>query len=239
MRFLFFLLLIVNGVFLAWRSGWDPVEWFGTGETEQRLALPQEGASMWDNTSSGALPDSETAEEKSGGLREAAPAEPATVSLSETGCYEMGPLQDRSVADNFVQLLSSNARDVNVATRSGSIPSGWWVLYPKASSLEAAQVNRRMLEGKGVVDTWLFESGPQRGALSLGFYKTREEAEQAFKLLRDKGIPVKIMPRLVRGDAFWVRFSWEGLPQDLEEIVRVLNSQELALHMPMPLPCKL
>jgi hypothetical protein len=43
----------------------------------------------------------------------------------------------------------------------------------------------------------------------------------------------------VRGDVYWVRFSWKGLPLDLEEIVRVLNSQDPALQMPLPAPCKL
>lgn len=240
MKFLFFLLLILNAVFLTWRSGWDPVEWFGPGETVQRLVLPQEGASMWDNkTADGVPPEQEKPEERFSAVSEAVPVDPVSVTLSENGCYEMGPVHDRAAADNFVHLLSSNARDVNVATRAGSIPGGWWVLYPRASGLETARSNRRMLESKGVIDTWLFESGSLRGAISLGFYKSREEAEQVLKQFMDKGITAKITPRLVRGDAFWVRFSWEGLPQDLEENVRVLNSQDAALRMPLPSPCKL
>ena len=248
MRFLFFLLLIVNGVFLAWKSGWSPAEWLGSGETEQTLVLPKEvtltasteqGASMWDNKLSGnASVDGQRFEDKAG-TEDKVSQDPASVLLSDNGCYEMGPVRDKAVADSFVQLLNANAKDVSIATRSGSAPEGWWVLFPKASTLEAARGNRRLLESKGVIDNWLFETGPLRGAISLGFYKTREEAEQLAQQLRDKSVVVKIAPRLVRGDAFWVRFSWEGLPQDLEEVVRVLNSQDSALKMPMPSPCKL
>ena len=256
MKYLFYLLLVVNVVFFLWKAGLQPEDVVSSDETEQEWAMPADGkqntppaqdAAMWEEggVTQQAVAPAVDSSQSAGTLQtpENAPnvdsSAPVSVALSENGCYELGPVQAKEAAEGFLQLMKSNAKDTSVATRSGSVPGGWWVLYPRAATPEAALANRRMLEGKGVVDTWLFDKGPLQGAISMGLYKTREEADQAAQQLRDQGIGVQVAPRLVRGDVYSVRFSWERLPLDLEEVVRVLNSQDPALQMPMPVPCKL
>lgn len=249
MKYLFYVLLLVNAVFFIWKSGLNPVAFFSEGDNvEQVLALPEEPASpltsVVSNEPEAPLVETEGGTEAS--AEDSVPSESASsfsedrppLTQSINGCYEIGPVASKETADAYLALLTSTSKEARVVLKSGSVPDGWWVLYPRAPNVDAARVNRRMLEKKGILDAWVFDKGPLRGAISLGLYPSRSAAELAAKPFSEKGIVVEVAPRRVRGDAFWIEVPWQGLALDLEEIIQVLNTQDPQLQMPLPLVCR-
>lgn len=241
MKYLFYILVVINLVFFTWKFGLQHSESFLRDENDQHLELPDHSAVPPDNGETGDNPDSypaetDPAESITGPIIIEPPSLPRTASAK--GCFEIGPLQTREAAEGYMTLLAPSAKDIRLAIRPGDVPDGWWVIYPKAATFEAAHANRHMLESNGIFDSWLFDKGPLAGAISLGLYKTREEADQALQLLVEKGIGAKVVPRLVRGEVFWLKIPWPGLPLALDETVQVLNSQDPTLAMPAPVPCK-
>jgi hypothetical protein len=236
LKYLFYVLIVINLVFFTWRFGLQQGESFLGDDADQHLELPEDALGPEPGSEMDEYADSHVpSEEATGPIFLEPPSVPRAASAK--GCFEIGPLQSRETAEGFMTLLAPSARDIRLVIRPGDVPEGWWVIYPKASTLEAAHANRRMLEGKGIFDSWLFDKGPLAGALSLGLYKTREEADQALQILLAKGIGAKVAPRLVRGEVFWLKIPWTGLPLALEETVQVLNSQDPTLAMPLPVVC--
>lgn len=237
MKYLFYLLVVINLVFLLWKFGLDEQKSLLQEQQEQHLALEQ-------GTSGAGLPgamDSDFPTSPDQSLDEE-PSASGTGDLPDSanrhGCFEIGPVETREMAENFATLLYPTAREARVVTRAGDVPDGWWVIYPKAGTPEASRANRQMLLNKGIHETWLFDQGPLAGTISLGLYKTPGEADLALQELRAKGITAKVTPRLVRGDVFWVKIHWTQLPLLLDEAVQTLNSQDPALKMPSPDPCE-
>jgi hypothetical protein len=234
LKYLFYVLVVVNLVFFTWKFGLQHRESFLEDEEDQRQAWTEDepSADLYDDMEE--IPAA--AEEATGPIILEPPPEPRAASAK--GCFEIGPIQNRETAEGYMTLLAPSAKDVRLVIRPGDVPEGWWVIYPKASTLEATHANRRMLEANGIFDTWLFDKGPLTGAISLGLYKTREEADEALRVLVERGIGAKVTPRLVRGEVFWLKIPWTRLPLALEETVQVLNSQDPTLAMPLPVACK-
>jgi len=236
MKYLFYLLVVINLVFLVWKFGLDERSSFLREQQDQHLAMPQ-------GSSTAGLPGAMDSDfpvtldpPEAGGL--STPESNLPETASRHGCFEIGPIETRELAENFVTLLYSTAKEARVVTRAGDVPNGWWVIYPKAGTPEAARANRQMLLNKGIYETWLFERGPLEGSISMGLYKTPGEADLAMQAIRAKGVTAKVTPRLVRGDVFWVKIPWTQLPLLLDEAVQTLNSQDPALKMPSPVPCE-
>lgn len=241
MKKLLYLLALVNLVFFVWEVGFredkspeDSFQELAIPSGVERIALTGEPGQAPDAEE---VPEGEVVDPGLAGEEIPAPESKPNPPPKPTDCYQIGPAQTRAEADNLLDLLKSQAPDANIVTLSGDVPEGWWILYPKAINLDVARANRRALAEKGVVDAWLFEKGPLQGALSLGLYKTREEAEAARKPFMDKNIVTEIAPRLVRGQVFWLKIPWHRPALELEEIVQVLNSQDSSLHIPAPVAC--
>jgi hypothetical protein len=247
MRYLVYLLVLANVVFFLWETGFRAERDSGASYREleipsglERIALAREVAGI---PSSGTVVAVEPAGQTP--PPEAAPS-PGTVPpppeakpvQKPVDCFRIGPLQTKDEAEGFLDLLKSHAPKASVETKLGDVPDGWWVLFPKAASLEAGRENRKMLADKGVLDTWLFDRGPLLGAISLGLFKTKEEAEAARKSFMDKSIVAEVVPRLVRGQVYWVKIPWQRPALEFEEIVQVLNTQDPSLHIPAPIPCE-
>ena len=237
MKYLFYVLVVINLVFFVWKLGLQHGETFLRDDNDRHMELPEDVADFEGGDDREEYPAGpEAVEDATGPIIIEPPPEPRHASAK--GCFEIGPIQNREAAEGFMSLLAHSAKEIRLVIRPGDVPEGWWVVYPKASTLEATHANRRMLEAHGIFDSWLFDKGPLAGAISLGLYKTREEADQALRLLAEKGIGAKVVPRLVRGEVFWLKIPWTGLPLALEETIQVLNSQDPTLAMPLPAVCK-
>lgn len=249
MKYLVYLLVLANVVFFLWETGFrEGRESDGTyRELEipsglERIALRGEvagnaGAAAPMVVAAAGPAAQVPLPEISPQPETAAPPAETSVSGKPVDCFEIGPSQTQQEAEGFLELLESHAPKAEVVGKPGDVPDRWWVLFPKAASLEAGRENRRMLAEKGVVDTWLFDKGPLQGAISLGLFKTREEAEAARKAFMAKNIVAEVVPRLVRGKVYWVKIPWHRPGLEFEEIVQVLNTQDPTLRIPAPIPC--
>lgn len=235
---IFYILVVINLVFLVWKFGLQERDALIEEANDQHVEILQPPIVGSENESldnadflPGEPDTSETDEsaEASVGLPEYA---------SNRGCFEVGPIQDREMANNYLSLLAPTAMDAHVVIRSGDLADGWWVIYPKASTREAALANRQMLLNNGIYETWLFDKGPLEGAISLGLYPSQAEAQVAQQTLMEKGISAKLVPRLVRGDVFWLKIPWTKLPLVLDDAIHLLNSQDPTLKMPPPEVCR-
>ena len=238
MKQIFYILVVINLIFLVWKFGLEERDALIEAANDQHVEIlesPAVGLESENFKSADFLPvepdpaeNSESAE-ASVGLPEYA---------SNRGCFEIGPIRDREIADDYLSLLAPTAPDALVVIRSGDVAEGWWVIYPKASTREAALANRQMLHNKGIYETWLFDKGPLEGAISLGLYPSQAEAQVSQQSLMEKGISAKLVPRLVRGDLFWLKIPWTKLPLVLDDAIHLLNSQDPTLKMPPPEVCR-
>jgi hypothetical protein len=164
---------------------------------------------------------------------EPVPAPPVTV----TDCYQMGPFSTRSAATELLGLIKPHAREAAIGVKPSDVADGWWVLIPKAESMEAAKAKRQMLQEKGVRDFWLFNKGELQGAISLGLFQSRDKAETAQKQFMEKNIISEVVPRSVRAEAYWIRIPWTRPALDLDEVVQTLKMENSELRIPAPVPC--
>jgi hypothetical protein len=235
MKYLFYVLVVINLVFLIWKIGLQERTSFLQEQRDQHIAISP-STSIPSGELDPDFPVSPDEPEPEGLSVPETPDLPDTA--SRRGCFEIGPIETREIAENYLALLYPIAKEARVVIRAGDVPDGWWVIYPKASTPEAARANRQMLLNKGIYETWLFDKGPLEGAISMGLYKTPGEAELAVQSFREKGITAKTAPRQVRGDVYWVKIPWSQLPLLLDEAVQTLNSQDPTLKMPSPAPCE-
>lgn len=243
MKSFFYLLVLLNVAFFLWETGTredsESYRELAIPSNVERIALAQESAGTAGSDSEGADVPPETLDIES--------AQPDDIPAPEAklewpprlvDCFRIGPSQTREEADFRLQLLKGTAPDVAVKMRPGDVPDGWWVLFPKAQSQEAAKENRRMLVQKGAVDAWVFDKGPLQWAISLGLYRKREDAEAAQKPLMEKSIVTEVVPRMVRGNVYWLKIPWHRPALELDEIVQVLNTQDPGLRIPPPVACE-
>lgn len=249
MKLFFYLLLLLNVTFFLLEIGFrgdsgDSYRELAMPSAVERIVLVEEPAATTDPAEAAEtdaeVPDvSPQAMELEAAQPDELPAPEAKIEWPPkvVDCFQIGPSQTREEADLRWQLLRSNAPEASVETWPGDVPDGWWLVFPKAASLDAARENRRMLAAKGVLDSWVFDKGPLQWAISLGLYQERGAAEAAQKPLMEKNIVTEVVPRMVRGKVYWLKIPWHRPALDLEEIVQVLNTQDPALRIPAPIVC--
>jgi hypothetical protein len=264
MKHFVYLLILVNVVVFLWESGFRESGNSDSGSVSQELAIPDnaERIILTREAAQSIVAESpEPAQTEIQPIVLATEPVPASASEQESepasiptpagipvpaakppvlagDCFRIGPAPTKARAGELLDLIKTHAGEASVETKPGEVPSGFWILYPKAASMDAARENRQMLLGKHVTDMWVFDRGPLRGAISLGLYGSRDQAEVAQKQFTNKGIVTEIVPRMVRGRVFWVRIPWRRPVLELEEIVQLLNTQDPDSRIPSLVPCE-
>ncbi|HHJ39490.1 MAG: hypothetical protein AXA67_09245 [Methylothermaceae bacteria B42] len=132
------------------------------------------------------------------------------------GCYRIGPFQGLVTAHRVGEQLKSAGLNAKVKTKSVIETRGYWLMYPPKDSIESSRLALAELQDKGLRDLWLFETGPWKGAISLGVFDTRKRAEIAARRLRKKGIEVKVMPMKRYRILHWIHVD-RSIPMRLEK----------------------
>jgi hypothetical protein len=232
MKYVFYALVLANLGFFLWNTGAQEA---GEGEGNLReLSIPSGGAPIQLLRE---VPLLASDKPKDKGGSEEAGKNASKFRKSRANCFLVGPRQSQADADGLRDLLTTHTADTAVVTRLGDVADGWWLLYPRALTQEAARENRRMLAAKGIHDTWIFDNGPLQWGISLGLFDNLEKAEAAQKSLAEKDIMIEVTPRMVRGNVYWVKVPWRRPALELEEVVQVLNLQDPGLKIPGPVPC--
>jgi hypothetical protein len=231
------LFVVANLTFYLWETGvgrekprFDRVEITLPDETDRIVlikelpAIPRRSPAAAAKTSKGeAIPEQavmgldSTAQVES----KAAPEQTAQASPqpADPHCFRLGPYRAEALARAALESIGERVPGGQLVPGLAEAVTGYWVLYPKAETIDAAKINRRMLMSKGITELWMFDKGELAGAISLGLYQTVERAEIAQKRFFEQNLKVEVVPRVSRSPAIWVQLHWEGERDELEGIV--------------------
>lgn len=150
---------------------------------------------------------------------------------TSSNCYRIGSFNDAEAARMAQEQIAGQIPAAAVMAKPEESVEGYWLLYPKARDLDAARHHRAMLQQKGIKDVWLIDKGEMQGAISLGLFSTREEAESHRIKMLAQNIQSQIQVRMVRNERYWVQFQWLESRQKLDEALVELRIE----HPQLPL----
>jgi hypothetical protein len=233
-KYLFYILVLVNLVFVGWKYGLD--HWTTHAEPESKIRAPVDPLD--------ALGTADSAFELLPTEPDPVPAQEAFSSAPEdvasppkSGCMTLGPFSTRDEAETHRSVLETLSKELRITNRSGDIADGYWVIFTKATSREGALANRQLLLNRGFYETWLFDRGPLAGSIALGLYPSEEEANAALAGFRERGVNAKVRARLIRGESFWIKVPWQGSVLDFDEAIQMLKGHDGSLNLPSPQVC--
>ncbi|MDF9393415.1 MULTISPECIES: hypothetical protein [Methylococcus] len=223
MRFLFYFLLTANVAFFLWSLGHRDTKRHidvKAVEAPGRLLLRSEVADTRGGIPSPPLdtPPPTRAESE--------------LPSAEGSCYRIGPFAEAAEARRVLALVKEWIDRANVTSESSESLDGYWLLYPKAENMDEAKGNRKMLMDKGIKDVWLIDKGEMAGAISLGIFKTREEAETEVVRLSKLNVRTQIRPRITPSETVWIQFVWEKSPLELDEVMIQLRGENPDVSVP-------
>lgn len=229
MRFLFYILLIANIVFFLWslghRSGAERHVDAKSVEAPGKLLLLSEAAAFKVEAKPAA---SEKQPEESTDAR---------VSAGDSACYRTGPFAEPAEARRALNLIKEWIDKPTLVTESSETLDGYWLLYPRAPNMDEGKGNRKMLIDKGVKDVWLIDKGDMAGMISLGIFKTREEAETELQRLSKLNVQIQVRPRISQSETTWVQFDWPKSGVELDEVMIQLRGENPEVSVPAIRAC--
>jgi hypothetical protein len=226
MRLLFYFLLVANVAFFFWSLGHRETRRqidVKAVEAPGRLLLRSEVAD-----GRGEIPSPPT---------ETPPPAESELPAGDGACYRIGPFAETAEARRVLGLVKEWIDGASVAAESSESLDGYWLLYPKAETMDEAKGNRKMLMDKGIKDVWLIDRGDMAGMISLGIFKTREEAETELVRLSRLKVRAQIRPRITQADTAWIQFAWDRSPLELDEVMIQLRGENPEVSVPPLKPC--
>ncbi|QJD30229.1 hypothetical protein [Methylococcus geothermalis] len=223
MRFLFYVLLIANVAFFFWSLGHRDTKRHVDAKSVEapgRLLLRSEVADA-----RGDLPASAAETPPPVGFDSGS-------SAGDGSCYRLGPFAETAEARRVLALVKDWIDRPTVTNESSESLDGYWLLYPKADNMDEAKGNRKMLMDKGIKDVWLIDKGDMAGMISLGIFKTREEAETELLRLSKLNVRAQIRPRITQSETAWIQFAWDKSAMELDEIMIQLRGENPDVSVP-------
>ncbi|MDR2259393.1 MAG: SPOR domain-containing protein [Azoarcus sp.] len=208
LRFFAILLVLLNVLVFAAAHGWFGIDRQSDVTEPERLdrQLYPERIKILGRT---APPDAEPA------IIQIAPPAPSSSPRAQASgsrtCVVWRGL-DKAQIDRLLALLASAGLDAN--TRDVETPVLWNVRIPPLASREAARNLERSLRAMGITgkDIFVQESSPNQYAISLGLFKTKQNATRHLGTLRGMGVKnVGIEERTVTESRVEVTASAEEL----------------------------
>lgn len=142
----------------------------------------------------------------------------------EAACYSLGPfVQDKLVNSTF-QKLQKRGLSIKKRYETRRELSGFWVYIPPLPSRADAQKVVSMLKKRGVKDFLIVPTGVKKHAISLGFFRTREGAEQHKTHMQTLGLAPVMDDSYKERSGFWLDFSSSDTPALPNELVNALQS---------------
>jgi hypothetical protein len=225
MKYLFFLLVLVNLVFFLWETGIgrSPKQKDNAqSSSEERIVMVKElpkpsVAPALEETKPVTTPPptmaptpapTEPHSQPAAAPQENTAAAPAVPDNSAQSCYRLGPYDSPRKAQAALRSLAS--RQAQVVKSAIEAEKGFLVVYPAAESTETARANLKMLSERGLKDLWLIQGGENHNAISLAAVSDKSRAEQALERFHGLGIEAEIKPRLVTSEQWWLETHEEG-----------------------------
>lgn len=215
-RLIFFALLLANVAFFAWRQNAGPAEGHEPQRLQQeldpdkiRLILPDKPAPV--PSPEDKKPEAKPTESKAPEAPPAKPAEPikaepakpepvkAEAAKSDTGaktsettpmllCKSFGGFTPEA-AKAAQMSINSSSPNTKVALITSKDAISYWVHIPPQASKAGADKKVAELKQMGVDDSFIIsDDGPNKWAVSLGLFKSKEMADNYLLKLNKQGV---------------------------------------------------
>ncbi len=216
MRYLFFLVLLTNIIFYFWH--WrtealkpliDPVA-EDVSQSDQKIFL---------------LKEVESLEKPQQRTHRSDMQPPSGNDTSGLVCFEAGPFENKHEILDWDKQNQIKAENIAFQFKDVEVVDGYLLFYPAPETLAKAEENVAILEAKGVRDLWLFRFGDMKGAISLGFYDTANQAIHAQEALEKLGVDAKIRKHAMVKNHIFSRIIWKADDQKTNELMASFNQK--------------
>ena len=168
------------------------------------------------------------------------PSEPAkkeakntpTVTFISVACYTLGPFAGENGASEAGETLNSLGLVSKQREETRRELTGYWVFIPPLSSRAEAKKLTSTFKDRGIKDFQIVPSGPKKNAISLGFFRSGDSAEQLFARISALGLNPGKEENYSENSGLWLDFSSPNRPPLPEAIVEALQQQYggIAMH---------
>lgn len=154
------------------------------------------------------------------------------VTFVGVACYSLGPFVSEAGAREANETLAGLGLATQQREGTRRELTGYWVYIPPLLSRDEAREVTAMLKARGVKDFQIVSTGPKKNAISLGFFRSQDSAEQHYARISALGLnPVK-EENYKENSGLWLDFSSPNRPPLPEAIVDALQQQYggIAMH---------
>ena len=147
-------------------------------------------------------------------------------------CYSIGPFSSESGAAEAGQTLNSLGLVSEQREEVRRELTGYWVFIPPLPSRAKAKKLAATFKGLGIKDFQIVPSGPKKNAISLGFFRNRDSAEQLSARISALGLSPEKEENHKENSGLWLDFSSPNHPPLPEAIVDALQDQygDIEMH---------
>ena len=150
--------------------------------------------------------------------------QPAAIFL-EDACYSLGPFGKDKVVNSTLSKLQELGLSVKKRYETRRELSGFWVYIPPLPSRADAQKVVSILKGRGVKDYLIVPNGVKKYAISLGFFRTQEGAQQRKTHMQTLGLAPVLDESYKESSGFWLDFNSSATPALPDLLVEAVQSE--------------
>ena len=147
-----------------------------------------------------------------------------TLKLKEGECLALGPIETRDDAATLAEELAAQNMAGIVRSETRSEVRNYLVVVPTRTSVEAAAMVKRLREA-GQKDVWWLTSGDHKDEVSVGIFRSRENAATRKKEVEALEFDAEIVPREVDRVSYWLDLRAEPSRRVTVELVEKLRAR--------------
>lgn len=221
MKYLFWVIVCINVLFLVWFVAFKQAEQNGADRTPSLIKEPPRDADSIIllseiNASLGAAPNVSSLGNSS-----------LVRKLLGSRCLTMGVFTKNDEASNALSYLKSIGLNGLIRKEESVNRSGYWVFLPPHSSRADARAQLKELQANGF-DSFIVTKGVNRNAISLGIFKHKYEAKQHLADLEGKIRDIELGQRIRIRTKYWLDIEYHRREMVPENILNKLVSEDFS-----------